>query len=200
MAESPKNTWMVEVVLAPETEQAVRWHIIQQAHGVKPYCNAVSQHHMKYFKNEGKGRYWVRNMGWKPMYGGFSFVLFLNGTTERGVGMWKDPSHTALFLHQEGYRKRGSIQLQEVENVWYAHIRYRDFTKEDYLKKRTSYRNAGFARALVKQWEAEPWFQEAEAAGEVPPLPVSRPATTRVSRRNARSARHPSDRLEPRSG
>lgn len=180
------DAFNVEVILPPLVVQAVRWHGLQQAAGTLKFQPTHPPHITRYETPHEDLRYYVQPQRWKPIYGGFTFVIWVDGWTTKkskhgalqAVGMWADPSHTKLFMQQNLQRRRGGLTLQEVEGVWYAYIRFRDIARIDAIRNRKALNRLGYATGLTTQWEQEAWYQEALATGDMPPEPYSTAGTT----------------------
>jgi len=125
------DTYIMEIALSPDVAALV--HRLAQIQELTPDSPELPDFLRmrpdlrKLWKDTGTARLLIKKRGWKPMRGGLEFFITPHTKGKAGgraVAIYQDPAWTVKLLSEE--RIQGSLILQEVEGIWYAHVRYHD--------------------------------------------------------------------------
>lgn len=166
----PGDTFMVELLMPHDVAACVMAHaMLQERQPNSPQLPSSARMRpdmRRFWSKFGGARYLVRAQGWKPTFGGITFIVNVPWQNERmrAVALFADQEVGRRILTQEATRKRGSAVLQEVDGVWYAHIRYSDYGRTTRAHRpskehQRKMRRLGIDIDAIRYYGKEEWFK-----------------------------------------
>jgi len=137
MASSGQGDFIVaELVMDEATANLLLRHAVLQTQSPEdeglPSVARGTYFTRKFWNRHDTVRYQVPKAGWRPYVGGIAINVRVgdySGFVTRAVATFKDKNISDLVLKQDSTRKRGAITLEEVNGIWYAHMRFSNFRR-----------------------------------------------------------------------